>query len=247
MQTILLNDFFNNTNFNYNTISDKLFTVNKITKTRVDNNKTLVTQHYGIEQSFLLYYVSKMCKANNILEIGTGRGTGSYSFSLDNNSKTIHTFDIVPFTKKVHTAVNFKPFYGSNKDLYDLIPYSEKEKIQFKHINELNDEYKKDYKNFFDLAFIDGNHDNYNIIMNDFHNCNFLTNENGVIIFDDYGNFPVVTNVINNIVENNPEFKFIKIPFRGHLFMKDKACNKSSEVILFKNPKMLDLFNSNIH
>ena len=83
--------------------------------------------------------------------------------------------------------------------------------------------------------------------MNDFNNCNLLTNENGVIIFDDYGNFPVVTNVVNNIVENNPKFKFIKIPFRGHLFMKDKACNKSSEVILFKNPKILDLFNSNIH
>lgn len=243
MKEISIDDFFKKTNYTYSNIEDKLLKINEITKTRVDPSKTNIKQHFGIEQSFLLYYIAEVVGAKKIIEIGTGRGTGSYSFSLLKNVELVNTFDIVPFTENMNTAVNFKKFIGSNKDLYNLIPYDEKSKIDFKHINELNVEYKINNKDNFDLAFIDGNHDDYETIMNDFLNCSLLTNDNGIIVFDDYGNFPVVTKVINDIIEKHPEYIFVNIPFRGHLFMKDKACNDSSEVILFKNQKTADLFN----
>jgi len=221
--------------------TEKLFEVNKITKTRNDSKKKNIREHYGIEQSFVLYNVAKKYKCKNMLEIGTGRGTGSYSVSLLEHVKRVDTFDIIEHTKKVPMAVNFKSFYGSNKDLYNMIKYEEKGKINFKHINELNSIYLKNNENKFDMAFIDGNHTNYNIIMNDFKNCLKLTNDEGIIVFDDYGNFPVVTRVVNDIMEKYSDFKYIMVPFRGHYFKewsKGEEEKGSGEVLCFKKKEM---------
>ena len=57
MNKLSIVEFFNNTNFSYKEIEDKLFEINKYTKTRVDPYKTHITQYYGIEQSFVLYYI----------------------------------------------------------------------------------------------------------------------------------------------------------------------------------------------
>ena len=124
-----------------------------------------------------------------------------------------------------------------NKDLYDLIPFKEKEKIKFLHIKELNEKYNVENKNKYDMAFIDGNHSNYNIIMNDFINSNNIVKDDGIIVFDDYGNFPVVTKVVNDIMKKHKEYEYLYVPFRGYLFMPDKKDEKSGEVILFKNPQ----------
>lgn len=233
---IFINDFFSKTSYNYNELNNKLFEINLLTKTRHDPNKKHITEHFGIEQSYLLYYIADKLNIQNFIEIGTGRGTTSYSIALKDTVKEIHTFDIIPFNQKMNSAIKFKQSYISNMDIYNLIPYNEKNKIKFYNINELNNNYKKIYHKKFDLAFIDGNHDNYNIIMNDFLNCNSLTTDNAVIIFDDYMNFPVVTNVVNDIIKKYKDYKYILIPFRGHLFMKDKKDNSSGELLLFKNP-----------
>jgi len=237
MKTIDIRQLFEKNNFNYKKDEDKIFKICEITKTRVDFNKKNIKEHYGIEQSFIIYFLAKIFKTETFFEIGTGRGTASYSIALCNTLKTINTFDIVPFTQKFQTAVNFKPFFGSNKDLYNLIPFESKDKIKFLHISELNEKYNKQNKNKFDMAFIDGNHSDYNIIMGDFINANNVVKDNGIIIFDDYGNFPVVTKVINDIMQKYTEYSYLFVPFRGYLYMTDKKDEHSGEVILFKNPE----------
>ena len=243
MNNISIIDLFKKTDFNIDEIKEKLFKINLITKTRPDVTKKLCIEQYGIEQSFLLYYIAKTHNAKNFVEIGTGRGTTSFSIALQNNIENIDTFDIIPFDTKFNTAVNFKPFYGSIKDLHDLIPYEEKKKINFLNISKLNSTYLAKNKNKFDMAFIDGNHSDKDIIMKDFLNCLHLTKKDGIIVFDDYGNFPVVTNVINDIVKQYKQYNYFLVPFRGHIFMTEKSCFKSGEVILFKDPKIMSKFN----
>ena len=237
MEIINLNSYFSVDS--YGDDKDKLFKINLITKTRDDPKKKYITEHYGIEQSFLIYSLAKKYKCTNFVEIGTGRGTASYAVSLLNSVKRVDTFDIIPFDKKNNTAVEFRPFYGSNKDLYNLIPCKEKEKINFFHIDHLNNDYKERNKSKFDIAFIDGNHSNYNIIMNDFLNCLHLTKEDGIIVFDDYGNFPAVTRVVNDIIKKHTKYKYLLVQFRGHYFMKEKMEKGSGEMILFKNPSLI--------
>jgi len=236
MKTSNIKNLFEINNFNYKEDESKILKICEITKTRVDSNKKNIKEHYGIEQSFIIHYLAKKFNTESFFEIGTGRGTASYSVALCDTIKRIDTFDIVPFERKFKTAVNFKPFFGSNKDLYNLIPFESKKKIKFSHINELNEKYNVENKNKYDMAFIDGNHSNYNIIMNDFINSNNVVKDNGIIVFDDYGNFPVVTKVVDDIIKKHPEYSYLYVPFRGYLYMPDKKDEKSGEVILFKNP-----------
>ena len=118
METINLNNYFSVDS--YGDDKDKLFKINLITKTRNDSKKKYITEHHGIEQSFLIYSLAKKYKCTNFVEIGTGRGTASYAVSLLNSVKRVDTFDIIPFDKKNNKAVEFRPFYGSNKDLYGV-------------------------------------------------------------------------------------------------------------------------------
>lgn len=242
MKTIPLKQLFSLTNYDYNLTKNPLFTINAITKTRVDPSKSLVTQHFGIEQSFFLQYMCNRMNTTNYIEIGTGRGTSAYSVAMLESVKRVDSFDIIPFNYKFNAAVNFKPFYGSNKDLFDMIPYDEKNKIHFLHPNSLNTEYLSKNRNLFDVAFIDGNHTEFEVIYGDFLNSMALTKDDGIIVFDDYGNFPVVTSVIDKVISEHPEFTYIFVPFRGHLFQTDKACNVSGEVVLFKNRGTLSKF-----
>ena len=236
MKTSNIQNLFEINNFNYKEDENKILKICEITKTRVDSNKKNIKEHYGIEQSFIIHFLAKMFNTESFFEIGTGRGTASYSIALCDTVKRINTFDIVPHERKFKTAVNFKPFFGSNKDLYNLIPFESKNKIKFSHINELNAKYNIENKDKFDMAFIDGNHSDYNIIMGDFINSNNVVKDNGIIVFDDYGNFPVVTKVVDDIMKKHPEYSYLYVPFRGYLYMPHKKDEKSGEVILFKNP-----------
>jgi predicted O-methyltransferase YrrM len=125
--------------------------------------------------------------------------------------------------------------------LYDLLKYKEKEKINFKHIYELTDKYLKENEGKFDMAFIDGNHSEYNIIYNDFMNSVNLTREGGIIVFDDYGNFPVVTRVVNDVMKKYEDYKYVLVPFRGHYFnewSKRGEEEGSGEMLCFKQKEI---------
>ena len=239
MKTINIKDLFVKNDFDYKKNQDDIFKICEITKTRIDPNKKHITEHYGIEQAFFIHFIANIFKCESFFEIGTGRGTASYSVALCDTLKRIDTCDIIPFERKQENPVNFKSFFGSNKDLYNLIPFESKYKINFLHINELNEKYKIENKDKFDVAFIDGNHSDYDIIMSDFENANNLLKDDGIVVFDDYGNFPVVTTVVNDIIKKHTEYEYLYVPFRGHLFMPDKKDDTSGEVILFKNPEYI--------
>ena len=241
METITLDVYNPLENYSEEEI-EKLLNINLYTKTRRDHRKNDAREHYGIEQSFLVYSVAKKYNCKNMLEIGTGRGTASYSVSMLKNVEKVDTFDVIGYDEKVLTAVKFRSFYGSNKDIYEMIPYSEKSKINFNCISILNNEYIKKNEGKFDMAFIDGNHSNYSIIMDDFVRCEKLTKEDGIILFDDYGNFPVVTQVIEDVMKSRKDYKFILVPFRGYYFSNwsKREKEKGSGVVLcFKQKEKL--------
>ena len=87
---------------------------------------------------------------------------------------------------------------------------------------------KENYGEFFDIAFIDGNHKVDKIIQKDFEICKYMLKPNGIIIFDDYGPDWAVTRVVNHIIETNADYIFTLIntcsnlPNHGHVIMSPK-------------------------
>ena len=220
MKIINLEDFFIQNNYDWKEKNEEIFEISRLSKTRASDN-TEITHHYGLEQPFLLHAISKIYNVKNFFEIGTGRGTGSYSVSLVDSVEKIITFDIVEFEQKRETAINFKKEYASNEDIYNLVPYKEKNKIDFRNIHKSPLE-KEKYKNYFDLSFIDGNHTDFDMIMDDFKLSEFVTKDDGILLFDDYGPDWAVTHVVDYLRENRDDLSFTLIPFRGHLFNKEK-------------------------
>ena len=251
MEVVSLKAFFNSINYDYSIFKDNINTINKLTKTRSkDNNKPIdVTtkqifdvlsnkekniEQFGLEQPFLIHAICKNYNAKNFLEIGTGRGTASYSVSLLDSVDKIDTIDIVSKTKKFNAAINFVEFKNlSLSTIYDYIPFDSKKKITFHNSNSLNFKYDILSETKYDVAFIDGCHNHYETIMNDFIKCKELIKENGIIVMDDYGTEKVVTRVINDIYKKyKNEFRFKIIEFRGHLFDEAKKQKKVGVVLI---------------
>jgi len=170
MKTKNIKEYFQSVDYDYQKDKDALEDILKLTKTRVNPNMKSFEFSYGMEQTFFLKAVAEAIGAKNFFEIGTGRGTASYAISLINAIEKIVTVDIVPHNQKKNEAVNYKPALVSNSDLYDLIKFKEKEKIHFKHVDNYLD-ITEEYSSFFDVCFIDGNHDIESIILNDFNIC----------------------------------------------------------------------------
>ena len=219
MEVVSLKDYFNSINYNYFMFKDNINTINKLTKTRSKgNNKPLdisqininnvLSNHeknieqFGLEQPFLIHAICKNYNAKNFLEIGTGRGTASYSVSLLESIDKIDTIDIVSKTKKFN-RINFVEFKNLTISIiYDYIPFNSKKKIEFHNSNSLNFKYDILSENKYDVAFIDGCHNHYETIMNDFIKCKELIKEHGIIVMDDYGTEKVVTKVIKTSIKN---------------------------------------------
>ena len=115
-----------------------------------------------------------------------------------------------------------------------MIPFEEKEKIKFKHVSEVPmmlDEMEGE----FDLAFIDGNHTDINVIMNDFNIANNLVKSGGVILFDDYHPTKfAVKEVVDKVLTENSEFKAELVCFHGHLFEQDRKVSDTGIVVVTK-------------
>ena len=167
MKTINLEEYFNKVGYNWKDDLNKLSTICHFTKTRVDPNKEEGVMSFGAEQCFLVKSVVQSIKAEKFFEIGTGRGTACYSVALEETVEDVVTIDIVSHFQKKREAIGYKEAVVSNDDIYQMIPFDEKEKIKFKHTSEVPF-FVDEMEGEFDVAFIDGNHTDVEVILNDF-------------------------------------------------------------------------------
>jgi predicted O-methyltransferase YrrM len=87
----------------------------------------------------------------------------------------------------------------------------------------------------FDLAFIDGNHTDVNIILNDFNVANKLVRDGGIILFDDYHPTKfAVKEVVDKVLSENPSFKSELVCFHGHLFEQERKVSDTGIVVVTK-------------
>lgn len=235
MKTIGLTDFFDKIKYDWNKDKEKIAKICELTKTRVDLARDDFSFDYGSEQVFLLKAIAEWKSADSFFEIGTGRGTACYTISLCPHVEDIVTIDIIPPTLKRQESVKYRSADVSNMDLYEMVPYEEKNKILFKHRSEVF-QIINEYKDYFDLCFIDGNHDNEQIIMSDFEICKNIMTSDGLIVWDDYDKTKYsVAPVVDMILKENENYDALLIEFRGHLF--DNRKEKNAGILLMKDGK----------
>jgi|TARA_Y100000310_G_C20503254_1_gene725090 predicted O-methyltransferase YrrM len=231
IKTTSLKDFFQRISYNWEKDKQLLSEILKLSKTRVNYSINEFTLSWGMEQTFFIKACCESIGCKNFFEIGTGRGTASYAVSLIPHIEKVVTVDIIPHTQKQNTAINFKPAVVSNRDLYEMVSLEEKEKITFHHVNDYQF-ILENYNSFFDIAFIDGCHEDYDIIMNDFEIVSRIIKNGGWIIWDDYDpNKFEVKNVVTEIVKKY-KLKCELIEFRGHLFGEKAPEKQAGEIIM---------------
>lgn len=233
MNSIELRDFFTDIKYSWEKDRENLEVICKLTKTRVRPEIGEFKFTFGLEQPFLIKAISDHIKAKSFFEIGTGRGTACYSVALGPSVKEIKTVDITPFQQKMDTAINYRSACVSNADLYEMIPFEEKEKIMFMHTSQVEDAIAN-RDNSFDLCFIDGNHSDPRIIYGDFKVCQKIVKNGGVILFDDYHPTKfAVREVVHKILEENPRYDATLVKFHGHLFDERNKAPDNGVVIMY--------------
>jgi len=232
-----LKTFFNKIDYNWEKDIQTLEEICKLTKTRVKEHIKQFEFTYGAEQTFLIKAVVERYKTKNFFEIGTGRGTACYASSLIPSVENILTVDITPFDHKIRTAINYKPAHVSNADLYNMVPYEEKNKISFIERDSMLETLDSlNYK--FDVCFIDGNHTNTEIILKDFFTCQKAMKKNGIIIWDDYDPHKYnIKKCVDKVSEKYPQYNTALIEFRGHLF-GDKTPEKDAGIVLMSTQEL---------
>ena len=237
-QTIELEEFFELIKYDFEQDLQNIEEICKLTKTRPKDIPQDFFMGYGSEQPFLIKSIVNMLKAESFFEIGTGRGTGSYSVALEKNINFIATLDRIPHFFRQDTAIEYKPIKISQKGIHDLIKFKEKKKIKFYH-NIQKPYMRTVYKDKFDVAFIDGNHTDRRIINSDINLSLRLLKKNGVLIFDDYekdigeSRKFLVGSVVDEFLAQNKYHSYL-IEFRGHLF--DKSNKEKNAGVLVVSP-----------
>ena len=209
MEIIKFNKFAEKINYDYKKDYEKMKIIWWYTKTRVDLSKSSSLKNFSPhngsmwEQTLFLKSIAEKINCKNFFEIGTGRGTGSLGVSLVPTVEKIITFDIRSPEKKENFSIGYRKTKNSIYDLMDKIPFKEKSKIDFR-VREKKD--KLEYNNFFDLCFIDGCHDNYDTIKQDFKFCLDVMKKDGIIIFDDYCYKYPIKKVVDDILKDDPSY-----------------------------------------
>ena len=236
MDTLDLKSYFKKVGYDYTKDLEQLGHVLALTKTRNRPNLAITSSKafyptYGMEQPFFIKAVAEHLGASSFFEIGTGRGTASYAVSLVSTISKITTVDITPFDKKINTAINYRPAAVSNKDIFEMIKFPEKKKIDFKHtsnyplIRSLSSD-------CYDLCFIDGCHEKAKVITEDFNMCLHLIKDGGYIIWDDYDpNRFKVKEVVDSVIDKHG-YSSELIEFRGHLFGTQNPERNAGEVLM---------------
>lgn len=238
MKTLSLKEFFNLIGYDWEKDKNQIKTICHYTKTRVNPNITEVKLGFGTEQTFLIKAIAEWANIQSFFEIGTGRGTACYAVSLIPNVNSIHTVDILNFNQKFSTAIGYKPANVSLADIKNMIPFEEKNKVSFHHRNEFP-LLRKQFKNQFDLAFIDGDHTNRAVILEDYAVCQDVLKKDGIILWDDWDpDRFAVKGIVEDILKGDSSLDAVLIEQRGHLF-PDKPAEKDKGVVLMKKGKIL--------
>ena len=112
MKEIKLLDWFNKVNYNWENDYNEIGTICYYTKTRANLNLECELKDYvcgyGSEQPFFVKSVVDWINAENLFEIGTGRGTACFSVALSDHMKYISTIDIIPHSQKQNQAIGHK-------------------------------------------------------------------------------------------------------------------------------------------
>ena len=234
MKTTNLEDYFKRLGYNWKDDLSKLSTICHYTKTRVNPNKNEGDMSFGAEQCFLVKAIANNIKSERFFEIGTGRGTACFAVALEESIEEVVTIDIISHFQKKKEAIGYREAVVSNEDIYHMIPFDQKEKIKFKHVSEVPF-FIDEMEGEFDLAFIDGNHTDVNIILNDFNIANKLVRDGGIILFDDYHPTKfAVKEVVDKVLSENPSFKSELVCFHGHLFEQERKVSDTGIVVVTK-------------
>ena len=233
MKTVGVLEYFENIKYNWEKDKENLEHILGLTKTRPKENPPEgYVPSAGHEQTYLIKAIAESMNVKKFFEIGTGRGTACYAVSLLSDIDEIVTVDIVSHYQKKNEAINSKPVVVSTSDLYDLIRFDEKQKIKFKHISEMP-YLLEEYEDEIDMSFIDGNHDDYDTVMQDYLNCKKVTKPGGVIIFDDYHPEKfIVRKVVQDVLEQDPSLDATLVCVTGHIFQTDKRKDDSGMVVV---------------
>ena len=91
----------------------------------------------------------------------------------------------------------------------------------------------EEYEDEIDMSFIDGNHDDYDTVMQDYLNCKRVTKPGGVIIFDDYHPEKfIVRKVVQDVLEQDSSLDATLVCVTGHIFQTDKRKDDSGMVVV---------------
>ena len=234
MDQIPLKDFFNKVNYDWEKDINFFKDVCALSKTRVRENPPEDFEfNWGMEQPFFIKaFLESLGNKINYFEIGTGRGTSCMAAAGCDNVDKIDSFDILIPKQKRKNVINFREVEASNVDILKEFEskYSGKLKtntrenstmgVRLHHISQyasfIDDENNRDY----DVCFIDGEHDNPEIILKDYLICNKIMerSKHAYIIWDDY--YPdkmAVKEVVDKVIEVDKREAYL-VPFRGHLF-----------------------------
>ena len=233
MKIVNLTQYFDEMGYDWEKDKEELYHILEYTKTRPKKDPPeLYIPSAGTEQTFLIKCIAENMKAKTFFEIGTGRGTSCYAVSLLESVEEIVTVDIVSHYTKKNEAINSRPVVVSNADLYDMIKFDQKSKIKFKHVSEMPyiiGEYEEEV----DVAFIDGNHSDYDIVYQDYLNCKKIVRPGGIIIFDDYHDERfVVKKVVDDIIQKDQVKDATLVRLVGHLFETNNRRDNCGIVVM---------------
>lgn len=240
-----LKDFFKLLNYNWREDADIIKEICYYTKSRVNNSKDSrdFEMSYGMEQPFALKALAKAFGSKYFFEIGTGRGTGSYAVATTDSLEMASTIDIIPYNHKRPEAIGYDPAMVSNSDLYQMVKSPGKEKINFYERSQYSNVMQHKPEGGYDLFFIDGNHTDFNVILEDFLMCQLLFGENPIIVWDDY--YPdkfAIKDVVRSVLNQNRDYKAFLVSTRGHLFGSKTPEENSGMVVMMKEKTYEDLF-----
>ena len=206
MKKVTLKEFFDQTGYDWESDVSLMEDICSLSKSRFrEDPPDKFTLNWGMEQPFFikafLQSIGSKQDPINYFEIGTGRGTSCMAAASCDNVDKIDSFDILIPKAKRKNVINYREVDASNVDIlkqfHDL--YSNKinrnniregstMNIKLRHVSEYGSFITNEENKNYDVCFIDGEHDNPEIILKDYLICNKIMerSDHAYIIWDDY-------------------------------------------------------------